>query len=100
VNGRLRIEVKASTWRAARGRRGRYQAHWHNRADMLLWLLANVGQWLVIPASELGNRRNLAIWSYDARDYAGQWAAYLDAWHILDTALETAKGGIFQERLL
>jgi len=63
VESALRVEVKASTWRPAPGNRGRYQALWHNKADLLLWLLADVGRWVIIPADHLGQRRNLAIWS-------------------------------------
>jgi len=91
VGGALRVEVKASTWRPAAHASGRYQALWHNKADLLLWLLADVGAWVVIPCEVLGERSNLAIWSKDPGQYSGQWAAYLGAWHIVDQALEQAR---------
>lgn len=91
LGGVLRIEVKASSWTPAQNARGRYQVHWHNKADVLCWLLADVGQWIIIPAHELGDRRNLAIWSKDPGQYTGQWAAYLGAWPIVDQALEWAR---------
>jgi len=90
VNGCLRCEVKASRWTGAQNATGRYQCLFHNDADLLLWLLADVGQWVIVPSGELGDRRNLAIWSHDPAEYTGQWAAYLGAWDIVDQALATA----------
>jgi len=91
VNGVLRCEVKASTWRPAAGNRGRYQAHFHNRADVVCWLLANTGQWFVVPVDALSPRRCIACWSYDARDYRGLWSRYLGAWHLIDDLAQEAR---------
>jgi len=90
VDGCLRVEVKASTWRSAAGGGGRYQCCFHNRADVVCWLLANAGTWFVIPVADLAGRRNLAIWSRDPRRYTGQWSPYRGAWHILDAAVAAA----------
>lgn len=80
IDGVLRVEVKAARWAAVPSGGGRYQAHFHNRADLVLFLCADVGRWFVIPVEALAGRRNLAIWSYDPAKYGGQWAPYLDAW--------------------
>lgn len=99
----LRVEVKCSTWRPTPRGRGRYQAHFHNKADVIAWLCADVGQWFVIPCEALGERRGLAIWSYDPADYGGQWRPYLGAWGILpDLVREAGERGpvAHQGRLL
>lgn len=93
VDDRLRVEVKAARWTRTRGNRGRYQAHIHNRADVVCWLLANTGQWFVVPVDALSPRRCIAIWSYDARDYSGIWSEYLGAWGLIDDLVHEVKAG-------
>jgi len=93
-DGVLRVEVKAARWTPTTGGRGRYSCLYHNRADVLLWLCADVGQWFIIPTDALGDRRGLAIWSYDPADYSGLWRPYLGAWHILpDQVREASERG-------
>ena len=85
-----RIEVKASGYHpACHGHR--YQAHIHNQADLILFACFNGSiHWFVIPSADIKDRANIAIWSYDPRDYTGQWSTYLEAWHIADEIIRTA----------
>jgi hypothetical protein len=95
VEDATRVEVKASTYNEATGHRGsRYQAHFHNEADLLVFACRN-GSWyfFVIPAQDLGGRRNLAVWSEDPRDYVGQWMGYLEAWDYVPQVVEEARNG-------
>ena len=87
VDGHLRVEVKASTWRRQPGRtRGRFQANIHNRADLVLWLCRNGrDHWFVIPASEAG--RTLTIRHPRPDLYAGKYAVYREAWANLEAML-------------
>jgi hypothetical protein len=75
IEGCCRVEVKAATWG------GRYEWHYHNRADVLI-LAAKNGSWhfFVLPVGVLAGRRNLAIWSENPARYGGQWATFLDGW--------------------
>jgi len=87
--GGAKVEVKAARWCVQR-----YQAAVRNhQADLLL--LACVTKpgdlvWFVIPGRAVGQRRNLAIWSYNPSDYSGQWAKYLGAWDVADRIIERA----------
>ncbi len=87
VEGKLRIEVKASTWRRQAGRRrGRFQANIHNQADLVLWLCRNGrDHWFVIPASEAGRTLTIRHWRPDL--YAGKYAIYREAWGSLEVML-------------
>jgi hypothetical protein len=93
VEGAARVEVKASTYNEAAGQRGgRYQAHFHNQADLLIFGCKN-GSWhfFVIPVQDLGGRRNIAVWSEDPRDYVGQWTRYLEAWDYVGEVVKEAR---------
>lgn len=101
IEYRLRAEVKASTWSPTKRNRGRYACNYHNKADVLLWLCANAGQWFVIPCHVLNGRSCLAIWSYDPTQYTGQWRPYLNAWgHIADLLLSHTRPIPYQPGLL
>ena len=77
VEGCLRVEVKASRWVAP----GRYQACLHNVADVVVWGCRNGRwHWFVIPVEQLGDRRNVAIWSEDPERYDGLWSPFREAW--------------------
>ena len=76
----VRIEVKASQWN------GRYQCNLRgNDADLLILVCITnpTAHFFVIPWKDLGNRKNVAIWSEQPDDYRGQWARYQEAWHHL-----------------
>ncbi len=87
-----RVEVKASGYYLAAGRRGgRYQWQFHNQADLVLLAALNGRvHWFVIPAGEIGERENLAVWSYNPAKYAGQWAAFYEAWGLADDVIRQA----------
>lgn len=71
VDGVLKVEVKAARWHA-NGARGRYQAHYHNRGDILIFCPVNgkVHHFL-IPSAAMPGTVNLAIWSHEPADYGG-----------------------------
>jgi hypothetical protein len=100
VDGRLRVEVKASRWHA-NGTRGRYQALFHNRADVVVFCPVNgkVHHFL-IPSGELSGPTNLAIWSHDPARYGGQWATWFERWDTIAAALEGLGPRWVQGRLL
>jgi len=104
VDGRLRVEVKASTWTAAAHGRGRYGALLHNRADLVCWLIAPTGTWFIIPMRHLGKRTYLSVTSQDPASYRGQWASYRGRWDWIDALLaELASTGVevaYQPRLI
>lgn len=92
VESCCRVEVKASTWRPALRGTGRYQALIHNRADVIVFCCVNGSlHYFVIPAGELRERQNIAVWSYDPAAYQGQWAPYFQHWDALAEAVEQAK---------
>jgi hypothetical protein len=80
------IEVKSARWD---GRRWQ----WNMRASQAdVYLLACVADnliqdWFVIPADAIEDRRHVAIWNADPASYAGQWAAYHEAWDLIDRAI-------------
>jgi hypothetical protein len=93
VEGAARVEVKASTYNEAAGQRGgRYQAHFHNQADLLVFACRN-GDWhfFVIPTEALGERRNIAIWSEEPERYTGQWRGFLEQWSVLPGIIDEAR---------
>jgi hypothetical protein len=75
LDGAVRVEVKAATWG------GRYEWHYHNKADVLI-LAAKNGSWhfFILPVGVLAGRRNLAVWSENPAAYGGQWAGFLGNW--------------------
>jgi hypothetical protein len=83
VEGCCRVEVKAATWG------GRYEWHYHNKADVVI-LAAKNGRWhfFVLPVAALAGRRNLAVWSENPTDYGGQWADFLEAWSMVKPIVE------------
>jgi len=90
--GGLRVEVKAARRYPHTNGGGRYQANVHNRADLLVLACCRgheVMGWFIIPAAEIGRRRNLAIWS-EPEAYAGKWSTFLDRWDIADEAIQAA----------
>ncbi|MCB9080023.1 MAG: hypothetical protein H6631_20655 [Anaerolineaceae bacterium] len=99
IDGRLRIEVKASRWLpdSDPGReRWRYQANIRTRqktADVVIFVAVNSrGRWpFIMPAEAVGNRRSITIRTFDPTYYAGRWSKWLLAWDVLGPALESAK---------
>ena len=93
--GGAQIEVKAARWHAAVNGGGRYQAAIRNdQADLVVFACVGerdeVWAWFLIPASEVGARRNVAVTSPDPRAYRGQWAEYLGRWDLVDEEVEAA----------
>jgi hypothetical protein len=89
VNGRLRVEVKGAFFTSHKTRTGRYQFNTRNYPDVyVLHCLGDVPTSFVIPQRAIGDRRNVAIWSRDPRDYKGRWAKYRNAWHVVLEELE------------
>lgn len=43
-----------------------------------------------IPMADIGQRRNIAIWSEDPVEYSVQWAPYRNNWTVLAQALAEA----------
>jgi len=87
VDDGLRVEVKASRWTDAQRGSGRYQALWHNEADLVAWYLVDADVWYVIPTSEFDRPTNVAIWSRDPDKYTGRWSVYQERWDLLSRAL-------------
>jgi len=86
VDGRLRVEVKASRWHQQRGgrRRYRYQANIRNEADVVVFCCVNGDfHFFVIPAVAVGERRHLCVRRYDPGEYEGQWSEWLGAWDVV-----------------
>jgi len=80
-----RVEVKAATWRDIGDRRGgRYQFHFHNRADLLILCAIN-GSWhfYVLPVEALAGRRNVSVWCYEPERSSGWLRPYLEAWTLV-----------------
>jgi len=91
VDDALRVEVKASKW-YANNHSGRYQANIHNRCDLVVFVCVNGSHHhFVIPQHEIGDRSNIAVWSYEPEDYTGQWSPFLEAWPVLETAVQSAR---------
>lgn len=85
-----RVEVKASGYHPAM-HGCRYQAHIHNHANLILLACFNhTIHWFVIPASEIGQRRNIAVWSHDPACYTGIWSQFYEAWHLADEIIQAA----------
>jgi len=92
VNGTLRIEARGALWSSSSTRAGRYQFSTRQHPDVyVLRCLTIPGADFIIPAREIGSRKNIAIWSRDPTKYAGQWSKYLNAWHVIETELERKK---------
>jgi len=91
VDDCLRVEVKAAKWHASPSG-GRYQACIHNLCDLVIFVCVNGSHHhFVIPAHQLGTRKNIAVWSHNPKDYAGQWAKYFEAWRVVDNAVQVAQ---------
>lgn len=100
ANG-ARVEVKAARY-YQNGKGGRYQARLHNEAELLLLACCSDSQviaWYVIPLKEI-QAKNIAIWSQDPAEYAGQWSSYLEAWDVAEETISRAGAHPYQLRLL
>ena len=71
--------VKAARWHGLR-----YQAAIRNhKADLLLFACKTpVGalDWFVIPSDAYAGVSNIAVWTVDPSEHAGQWFDYYKAW--------------------
>lgn len=87
-----RVEVKASEW-YENGRSGRYQAALRNhQCDLLVFDCVNGTDHLhFIPQAALGQRRNIAVWSYDPAQSGGLWRPYLEEPMYLHQAIQAAR---------
>lgn len=88
-----RVEVKTSLYTLCSDPRkgGRYEANIRQNKDTdLLIFLAKNGTWwpYIIPIAAIGQRHNIAIWSYCPGDYKGQWSIYLNAWQHLEQVIQ------------
>jgi hypothetical protein len=87
------IEVhRAVSQEDKKGRYTRYQAKvdGHDQAQILLLLAVtpdNHEHPFFIPMAEIGQRRNIAIWSADPVEYRGQWAPYRNNWEVVARTL-------------
>jgi hypothetical protein len=102
--GAARVEVKLGLYHPST-HGGRFQAHIHNEADLVIFIARNPSTSLgmygrdwpfVIPMPDIRPRRNIAIWSECPADYSGQWAAYLEAWQHLHQAVEQGQARAWQ----
>lgn len=90
----MHVEVKAANWTRRSAGRGRFQAHLGKTqvkdSDLIIMGCKN-GDWhyFVIPADRVTGP-TIEITSYDVEDYTGQYAPYLEAWHLLETTLASA----------
>lgn len=92
----IRVEVKASfAYHNATLRCWRYQASIRNQqTDLVIFVCLDDFEQphpFVIPQPVIGPRRHLTVTSLDPRDYAGQWAEFLNAWHHLYRAFAKAR---------
>lgn len=87
--GGAKVEVKGSRWNDDRHR---YQAAVRNyEADVLIFDAVNGTDHLfVIPMTMVIPKKTIEICSYDVARYAGQWAAFLEAWNWLHQIIEQA----------
>lgn len=93
-----RIEARRAVSRVGQSRRTSYTRYQvpikgHEQAQVLLLLaIAPDGQEhpFFIPMADIGQRRNIAIWSEDPVEYSGQWAPYRNNWEVLAQALAEA----------
>ncbi len=86
--GNCRVECKASHWQKA----NRYQANIrHHDADLLIFNAVN-GQdhYFIIPMCSVAPRRSIEVYSYNISKYSGQWSLYLEAWDVLEQAVNNA----------
>jgi hypothetical protein len=81
--GGVKVEVKGSHWQH---KARRYQAAVRNyEADVLLFDAVNgIDHWFVIPMDMIAPRRQVEVYSYHVESYKGRWAAWLEAWDVLD----------------
>ena len=91
VNG-VRVEVKGATWHNRRNHhsKGRYQARIHNHEfDILILDCINGSHhFFVIPNPAIFPRKHIEIPSYDVAEYTGHLKPYLEAWEVLQEAVE------------
>ncbi len=88
----LKIEVKGANWtKRACGRYGRYQANLRANKPQVFILACKNGTWhhFIIPA-RLVKSKTLTITSYDVNRYRGRYAAFLEAWELVDSELAAA----------
>jgi hypothetical protein len=95
-----RVEVKLSTCHDNKGR-ARFQVDVRSSqsadCDLLVWIARNGRDWhYIIPMSDLGSHRNLAIWSQCPGNYRGKWSSYLEAWDHLRRVVANTHPRIWQ----
>lgn len=107
VNDTLRIEVKAALWHKEadlQRNRGRYQARIHKRQQADLVILMVRSGWgdsfFVIPHSELAGQRSITIRCHNVQSYTGRFSGYLEAWELIELALEVLKNQPYQLSLV
>lgn len=90
--GNCRVELKGANWTNSTKARGRYQGTIRNHeADVLIFIAVNgTDHHFIIPMEAVGQRSQIAIWSYDVNAYSGQWSAYLETWNVLRQAVHDA----------
>lgn len=94
-----RVEVKTSLY-SRKHRRYEWDIR-QDEVDIVICLAKNGRYWpYIIPIADIGQRRNLAIWSYCPGDYKGQWAIYLNAWQHLHQAITNSQPRCWQLSLL
>lgn len=103
----VRVEVKAARWEqrtpyGKRGKGGRFQAHMRNhQADVIFFVAVNGRDHdFIIPQEAVGHRKTLEISSYDVSAYRGQWRPWLEAWDVLQGAIEATPDRPRQLQLL
>jgi hypothetical protein len=86
-----RTEVKGSTWKESKGG-SRYQAAIRNHdCDLLIFDCINGTDHLhFIPSQAIGQRKNIAVWSYAPEDSTGLWRPYLEQVDYLHQAIQAA----------
>jgi len=89
INNKLGIEIRSALWTKHAHSKGRYQFSTRQKADVyILACMTHAPRFFVIPGHIVEPYANVAIWSEFPSKYAGRWAEYLDAWHIIDEELE------------
>jgi hypothetical protein len=84
-----RVEVKGSRWQQA----GRYQAQVRNhKADVIIFDAVNgTDYFFIIPMRLVTPRHTIEITRYDVQTYSGRWAEFLEAWSLLEQAIDQAE---------
>lgn len=83
-----KVEFKASNWQ---DKARRYQANVrHHKADLVIFDAINGTDhhYFIIPMELVRPRKSIEVYSYNVNRYQGQWAAYLEAWNVLEQAVK------------